>query len=84
MPITLLSALSEADLPMLVDDPDEMSRIQELLKDGLILGFDGTMTRLPCGQIVVTQPALIRDVTLAGRQFLRSADPRVEALAELL
>lgn len=84
MPIALLSALSEADLPLLVDDPDELGRIHELLEDGLILGFEGAVNRLPCGQAVVTQPALIRDVTQAGRPFLRGADPQTEALADLL
>lgn len=84
MSITWLSAISEADLPLLVEDPEEFEKIRRLLDDGLILGADGAVKRLPDGQVVVTQPALIRDVTRAGRPFLRSPDPCVDALAELL
>lgn len=84
MPTALLRAISEIDLPLLVDDPDELLQVRHLLDGGWVQGVNGLTRRLPCGQIVVTRPALIRDVTPMGRPFLLRPDPRVDPLAELL
>lgn len=84
MSIAQLRAVSELDLPLIVDEIDEVLGVRTLIEGGLIVGCGGVIDVLPSGQAVVLHPAVIQNVTAMGRQFLRMPNPRLDSLSDFL
>ncbi|WP_225782679.1 hypothetical protein [Xenophilus sp. Marseille-Q4582] len=77
MSIEQLRAISQEDLPLIVEDLNEVLGVRSLIEGGLVVGYAGVLDFLPCGRAVVVRPAVIRDVTAMGAQFLGLPDPRL-------
>lgn len=82
MSIAQLRAISERDLPLIVDELDEVLGVRSLIEGGVIVGHGGTLVVLPNGDVVVSSPALIKEVTAMGRQFIGPPHSMIDALGD--
>lgn len=80
MSIALLRATSIRDLPLVVSELNEVLAVRSLIEGGLIVGYGGEVEIRPCGHAAVVRPAIIRDVTNLGLQFLGAPDVRTDSL----
>ena len=82
MSIAQLRAISEWDLPLIVADLNELLGVRSLIEGGLVVGHGGVIDIRSYGQVVVCRPALIKNVTARGRQFLGQPDALLDVLAD--
>lgn len=84
MSIALLKAISALDLPLCLDDVNEVLGMRSLIDGGLIVGYVGVIDFLPCGRPVVLRPAVIRDITPLGVRYLGTPDTLIDPFGDML
>lgn len=84
MSIAQLRAVSERDLPLIVEDLDELLGVRSLIEGGLVVGCRGVIDVKTCGKPQVLHPAVIQNVTAMGRQFLGMPDPVIDSLSDFM